>query len=167
MKILGTAAVVIMSIFLESCAFHHYALNPPPGNTSWTPEKQSAIVLVGFKSDERIGSLQVADDIEGISLASNLFPRNELNVVAVHYRSGEKFKLIGASLLVTPASATYILSFNNTPVLDIDKPGIYYYGTFNLIGRKGSFTAKYDENVVARAKSIYPSVLSELRPSNF
>lgn len=151
---------------LSSCAFHHYVLNPPPGNTAWDPEPASAIVLLGYVSDERINSIAVAGDIESISLPSAILPPDRLHVLAVHFRAGEQFQFIGANY-VTRYDVSASLVFEDLPVLEINQPGIYYYGLFQSKERKGSFTPEFSPRVVATARQLYPQVFQALEPVNF
>lgn len=159
--------LVIMCAFLSSCTFHHYALIPPPGNTSWTPEKNSAIILVGLTSDEAINEVWVADDIEGIPLASLLFKPNKHNTLAIHFRTGEKFRLTGISYSKASISTSRYMSFKDLPVLEIEKPGIYYYGNIYSKKGKGGFSSAANKDTIRNAKEVYPKVFSELKPINF
>ena len=167
MKFLKYALLSIISIFLGSCSLHHYALIPPPGNTDWNPDKDSAVILIGFTSDELLGGLKVAGDMEEISLASYLFPSNKLNAIAINFRAGESFRLTGVSYLVAPHGKYRIMKFENLHTLELKKPGIYYYGSFYSVKGKGGFDKKYDANVVKIANSMYAKVFAELKPINF
>src|SRR5690606_1808942 len=104
----------------------------------------SAIVLVGFVADEYINSIGVAGDIEGITLASRLYPKNEQNVLALHFRAGETFRLAGLTYMATESPSAYrYLTFEDLPSLMLQKPGIYYYGRFSSIKGVGRFSGAH------------------------
>lgn len=167
MRIFRIILILPVFAFLASCAFHHYTIHPPPGNTSWEPEEESAIVLIGFMSDEPIMGITVANDIEGIPVASLVYPNNRLNVLAVHFHAGETFQLIGFSYSNVIMNASRGMRFKNLPELEIEKPGIYYYGSFYSKDGKGAFTPKFDNNVIKVARRNFPQVFSALEPVNF
>lgn len=157
-------ALLAACAVLSSCAFHHYVINPPPGNTAWDPEPASAIILLGFVSDEQFNSIAVAGDVEAISVPGNILPLNELNVLAVHFRVGETFRFVGANYMSLPSAS---LTFEDLPAITIDEPGVYYYGFFQSQERKGGFTAEFSPRVVAKARQLYPQVFRALEPVNF
>lgn len=167
MKRLRCLALLTLWGSLSSCAFHHYALIPPPGNTAWAPEEQSAVVLVGLNVDEPVGSLFVAGDLDAISLASSLFPPNEQHAVAVHFRAGETFQLTGFSYLNMYNNMTKHMVFKELPALTLDEPGIYFYG--NIIARndEAALVEGFEGDIVALAMEKYPKVFTALRPVNF
>lgn len=167
MKSLKCLALLTLWGSLSSCAFHHYALVPPPGNTAWTPEDQSAVVLVGLNVDEPVGSLFVAGDVDGITLASYLFPPNEQHAVAVHFRAGETFQLTGFTYMNVYNNMSKRMVFEELPALTLDEPGIYFYG--NVIARndKGALVDGFEGDIVALAMEKYPKVFTAFRPVNF
>lgn len=160
-------AVVLAALSCASCAMHHYALIPPPGNTAWDPDPNSAIVLVGITADEMIGSVSIADDIETVALATYLFPVDEQNTLAIHMHTGETFRLTAVNYFVNVGSASKHMVFDDLPAVTLNESGIYYYGNIHLANDRGVFSSDFDPNVVSTAERLYPIAFSHLQPVNF
>lgn len=170
---LGIAALVIVC-FTSACAFHHYALNVPPGNTAWDPEPESVIVLLGYVSDQPLTSVSREDDAEVMSLNVWHNDTNRTAVLALHQRAGETFQLTGVTY---PSDAPtnllehkwYVLEFANLPALHTPTPGIYFYGSLLIENNRGLYSknAIPVDEVIEVAQRKYGKVFESLTPVNF
>lgn len=168
MKSIRCLALVVLCGTLPACAFHHYALVPPPGNTAWTPEAESAVVLVGLNTDEQVSSIAVAGDMDAITLASALFPLRKQNALAIHFRVGETFRLTAFNYApVYAGGTTRYATFDDLPALGLERSGLYFYG--NIVARNGEavFVENFDPAIVAVAREQYPKAFAALAPVNF
>lgn len=153
-----TLMILTTALLLSSCAFHHYAFIPPPGNTAWTPDPESVAVLLGF----------YADDIDAITLASALFPNNTQNAVLIHMHGGETFQLLAANYMNSPRmDMSRYMPFEGLPSIPLEAGGIYYYGNIVFEDGKAVFLEDFNPEVVEVSKQLYPLAYQHLKPANF
>lgn len=163
-----TLTVLATALLLSSCAFHHYAFIPPSGNTAWSPEPESAVVILGFYADEPINSFAIADDIDAITLASALFPNNTQNAVAIHMHGGETFQLLAANYQLSPrVDVPRYMPFDGLPSITLETGGIHYYGSLVFKGGKGAFVEDFNPEIIELSKQLYPLAYERLKPANF
>ncbi len=157
--------VFFLMFVLTSCVSHKYALPPAGGNTSWKSEPDSAIILIGLFSDKYI------DDVSGKGegtnmLASALYPQNQQSFIALHRKVGDTFqleKIFHSSNL----SNQPFYKLKDAPVLQINEPGLYYYGAVTVLGGKATFSEQKNKEMISLARRKFYYLFNQMSPVNF
>ena len=160
----------LMLLTLASCKSSQYVLDIPSENGNWQADPDSVIVLVGYISNRTPISLSHAAARQPIALDDDHGKSGLLMALALHHHAGERFELTGLGLESDKASGgLQQLDLTGMPPMNVDQPGIYYYGSLIIRDDQVSFTfdKTVQSKVVVLARKLYPDVFASLQPRNF
>ena len=165
MRLTRLLLLMLSPLFLTACAFHQYILAPKGWDNHWKPEPDTVVVLLGTKADEHVRYVYSIGD-PAYDVTAPFHRKGVLNVLALHRKVGETFQLEKVAFS-EKNNLIHYASFDNAPVLNVDKPGIYYYGSFTSYGERSYLTTDFDPAIVDVAKDQYPYLFEQAKPVNF
>jgi hypothetical protein len=159
-KIIKISPLSLLFSFVTGCSIVEII------NDNYNPyeyEPNIAVVIIGGYGDTTVGEIK-AETKDGIKRFANPSGISEqIDAFAWKIKVGETFKIERANM----ERDLKFVKFPGSHTLNIEKQGIYYYGSIISSNKKAVISDKVFPEVINVAKLKYRKIFNKLKPMNF